>query len=166
MNSAVGCGLGRVHLIDAVDAGGYDEVSLEQAVDHVGPQLDYDLPPRKMDFGMVPHFLSEFADLFGELERVAELLKVECALQTMTIDDLPHLRIELGIQGGQLVALERFLITRTGDAFPVCEITVSHTRGYLLEWFGPLACVIRWKLTEQNTNQALDGRTPAEEIRN
>ena len=73
------------HLIEPLNLGRHDEVTLREAVDLVGPELNADLAPSEINIRVMALLLGQFADPVGEFQRFAEILELVRAVEVMPV---------------------------------------------------------------------------------
>src|SRR5579885_1667715 len=78
------------------------------------PDLDFHLPPGKMQVGMMPFFLSQFSDAVGEGQSCTEIGEGIGPGKVMFPDDLPSRHLTLDLL--QLLAPERRYVALARNA--------------------------------------------------
>src|ERR1035437_7419359 len=75
--------------MQSVDFGGKNKIALGQAVDLVGPNLDFDLAPRQVQVGMVPLLFGNRAHAVDKVQGRPEIGEPVRLRQMMLIHHLP-----------------------------------------------------------------------------
>src|SRR5260370_31617579 len=86
--------------------GRHNQVAFGEAVNLVGPQRDFGLPPGKQDVGMVALLLSQGSDSIHKVQGLLEVRESEGAGDVVLVDHLPVARVgELLVDFGYFLAL-------------------------------------------------------------
>src|SRR5882724_3345049 len=126
-----------------VGLGSKDKIAFGQAVNFVRPDFQLHFAVTEENVGMMPLFLSDFADAIGEFERFSEIGKLELLFQMLSVNDLPA-AVQLFFHFVQRAAFESRRAAVAGGAFFLCQ-SGFHKHGIISQ-----NCASKFKGKNQN----------------